>query len=173
MMNPRVTKLLVTCILLSSGIASAKSRAMSPQQYAGFLNRLDQAVTTWRDQIKNLDTIKLPVDDDKRKQLAMKGALANAILDQIRSKISPERERPSLALEIVMSDTFTTASLLLKDIADQAPEGPARKQWSEAIGAIQNEISDYARPLHEHVIDKAYDLEYELEDCQALQKTAK
>jgi hypothetical protein len=167
MIRSLAVKLALFAITVGLATAHAKSRAMSAQQYTDFLNKLDAAVPLWQSQIDHLNTLNLSLDMDKRKQLAMKGALAKAILNGIKSKVLAEREYPSLALEITMSDTFATASGLLKELITDVSESNNRKTWEEAVRAIQANISGYAGPFYEHIIDKAYDLEYEVEDCHA------
>ena len=146
---------------------------MSPQQYEAFINKLDAAVSGWQDQIKHLDAINLPIDGEKRKQLTAEDALAGAVLNQIKSTVSAERDHPSLALEITMLDRLSSASGVLTELITDVPDSAARKPWADAVRAIEDDISAYELPLHEHVLSKAYDLEYQVEDCAAATKNRK
>src|SRR3954467_3404160 len=161
------------CLLLAPAFAFAKSRTMSPQQYEAFINKLDAAVSGWQDQIKHLDAINLPIDGEKRKQLTAEDALAGAVLNQIKSTVSAERDHPSLALEITMLDRLSSASGVLTELITDVPDSAARKPWADAVRAIEDDISAYELPLHEHVLSKAYDLEYQVEDCAAATKNRK
>jgi len=170
MIHRQLVTLFVVCALLSPAAVFAKSQMMSPREYADFINKLDAAASSWQDRIKHLDTINLPIDAEKRQQLAAKGALAIAMVSQSRSKVVAEREHPSLALELTLSETLTSTWSVLMELITDVPDSAAKKPWVEAIRAIQDDISTYAGPLHRHEISKADDLEYQLEDCKAQSK---
>ncbi len=159
--------LLVFCIALSPALAFAKSQMMSPQEYAAFINNLDAAASSWQDRIKQLDSVNLSVNAERRQQLVAKGALALAILNQTKSKVFAERQHPSLAVEITLSGTLTTVSGLLMQLITDVPDSAAKKSWVDAVKAIQDDISAYAGPLQRHVISRADDLEFRVEDCEA------
>ncbi len=163
--------LLVFWIALVPALGFAKSQMMSPQEYAAFINKLDAAASSWQDRIKQLDSINLPVDAERRQQLVAKGALAVAVLNQTKSKVFAEREHPSLALEITLSGTLTTVSGLLVQLITDVSDLAAKKSWVDAVTAIQDDISAYAGPLQRHVISRADDLEFRVEDCEAQAKS--
>jgi len=162
--------LLLSCVLFSPILVCAKSQMMSPQQYADFINKLDAAASSWQERIKRLEGINLPLDADKRQQLSAKGALAIAILNQTKSKVLAEREHPSLALEITLLGTLESASGLLMQLITDVADSGGKKPWVDAVTAIQDDIAAYAGPLQRHVMSKADDMEYRLEDCEAQSK---
>lgn len=161
----------VLCLLLLPSIfASAKSQMMVPEQYADFINKLDAAVTSWQDRIRRLDATNLSLSSDKVQQLSAKRALAIAVLDQTKTKVVAERDHASLALEITLSDTLKTASDLLMLLITDVPDSPEKKAWADTVTTIQHDIGKYADPLGRHIVSKADDLEYRLEDCEAQSK---
>ncbi|MBV9147009.1 MAG: hypothetical protein JO065_13910 [Acidobacteria bacterium] len=138
---------------------------MSPQQYKDFVQKLDSEIPKWEVEIRHLSDLEASLDSEKRKQVIGLEVMASAILDQIKSDIASEREYASLAIEITMLDKLSSASNQLAQ-AQIGVEDSHDQQPISALRSLQEDISSYSFALHDHVLNRAYDLENEL-DCSS------
>jgi hypothetical protein len=82
MIRLRFVALVFVILLLSPKVFSDKSRTMSSQEYAAFIDNLDAAVSSCQAQISRLYKVDLPPAGEKHEQPEAKGIMAYAVLGQ-------------------------------------------------------------------------------------------
>ena len=136
---------------------------MTTAEYAKFLDRLDESITSWQQRIKEVSTAKISVD--AREELEGKCSLALMEMKEIHARAAAEREHVSLGTEIMMSNSLQTIMNLLSEVSAKLSYSREKHDLIQVLASIKTEVDEYAVRLSSHAISKADDFEYRIADC--------